>query len=479
MTDKTKADAIAFGIEDIILKNLNYNEEYTRQVIPFLKEEYFLNMGDKIYFKALRDYIEKYNTLPTSDSLIIEFKNTKGIADDLVREMSLKAKEFEAKSKIVIEQSTDWLMEKSEEFCKDKALYNALMESITISNGEDKNLSTSAIPEIMSAALAVSFDINVGHDYIADADKRYDYFHKKTAKIPFRVKILNDITEGGAERKTVPVLAAGTGVGKSAMLCDFAAGYVLSGYNVLYITNEMAEEKLAKRIDANLMNIPISDIEAIPKATWDKKIAELDIKIQKGARLKFKEYAPGTAHVGHYRFLLRELKLKQNFVPDIIIVDYMNICASSRMKNRVDMYSYVKSIAEELRAFAVENNVLLWTATQLNREGTVSSDITLANISESMGGPHTFDFLMALIVNDDLAKLGQVKVQQLKNRYSDLQRRPQFTLGYDRPKMKFYDLNNSSMSVVSSGAAQQAKQNTQSSSLMSNLKPQSKTPIKF
>jgi len=430
-------------IEHIILNNLQSNEDYMRKVLPFLKDDYFLEPSEKKYFTIVRDYIDNYNSLPKQAAIEIEIDKLK-INDKEITEIYdlhglLHNKDYST-------NSLEWLLNETESFCKNKSLFLALVQSMQIAEGENNQLTTTAIPDILSDALSVSFDTNIGHDYIDDADERFAFYHQKINRVPFHIELFNDITGGGVEYKTLNCLAAGTGIGKSAVMCDLAANYIKAGYNVLYITNEMAEEKLAKRIDANLMNVPIGDIDNIDQKSWNNKIETLKTTCK--GRLKFKEYPPGASHTGHYRYLLKELKLKKNFIPQIVFIDYLNICASSRLKNRADMYMYVKSIAEELRALAVEYNLIVWTATQLNRSGTNNSEVELDNISESMGGPMTFDLLVALIVTEDLAKLGQLKVKQLKNRYGDVFFKNQFIVGYDKPKMRLYDLNNSSPTIV-------------------------------
>ena len=432
------------SIENVILCNLQYNADYTRKVIPFLKKEYFSNPIERLYFERIEDFFKKYNALPTKDAISIDLQSQK-VPQSIFDEAIKLAKEYELTNKKQV-QDMAWLLENTERFCKDRSLYNALIEAVSISNGENKKLSTTAIPDILSKALSVSFDTNIGHDYISNADDRYDYYTRKVAKIPFHLDSFNKITGGGAERKTVNVIAAGTGVGKSMFMCDLSANYIKQGFNVLYITLEMAEEKIAQRIDANLMNLNISDVPELSKIMWDDRINTIKTKCL--GKLKVKEYPTGSANVGHFRFLLRELKQKQNFIPDVIMVDYLNICGSALVKNKNDLYTYVKSVSEELRGFAVENNIILWTATQLNRDGIDNSDADLKNISESMGGPHTFDLLFALISTEDLAKLGQVLVKQLKNRYGDLFFNNKFNIGIDRAKMKFYDLNIGATSIV-------------------------------
>jgi replicative DNA helicase len=348
--------------ETLILENLINNEDYSRKVFPFLKEEYFTSLHHKLLFQKIQAHFLKYNSLPTKTSLTIEIEQVKNISEDTFKQCIKELEEFSDTKSL---ESIDWLLDTTENFCKDMALYLALAESLSISKDDDKKLSKTAIPELLSKALAVSFDTNVGHSYVDDAEIRYNFFHSAVSKVPFHLDIFNTITNGGCERKTANCLAAGTGIGKSMLLCDFAANYIKNGYNVIYITMEMAEEKIAQRIDANLMNIAIQDIGTIAKPMWDEKIER--IKANCKGKLIIKEYPTGSANVGHFRYLIKELKQKQNFVPDIIIIDYLNICSSAKYKDKSNSYGYIKSICEEIRGLAVEQNVVLWSATQLNR----------------------------------------------------------------------------------------------------------------
>lgn len=426
------------SIENLILHNLQHNEDYARKVFPYLKDEYFHNNAEKQYFIILNDYFQKYNALPSFDVVSVEIQNSKLTEQqfDNIIELTDTLKTIKRNEA----QSSTWLLEKTEEFCKNRALYNALSDAIIISQDEKtekSQLLKTAIPDLLSSALAISFDTNIGHDYVDGADARYQYYNRKAHKIPSHLNILNVITGGGFERKTINCIAAATGIGKSMLLCDLAAGYIKNGYKILYITLEMAEEKIAQRIDANILNIPLSKFDALTEDDWKKK-KEYIQKTCSG-KLIVKEYPTATAHVGNFRFLLRELKQKKGFTPDVIIIDYLNICASSKYKDKSNSYGYIKSICEELRGFAVENNVVLLTATQLNRGGTDNSDADITHISESMGGPMTFDLLLALINSEELAISNQIMVKQLKNRYEDLMAHNKFLLGVDRPKMKFYD----------------------------------------
>lgn len=427
-------------IETLILQNLHFNEEYTRTVIPFLKEEYFTDSTTKNFFSLVSEYFGKYNALPTKEVMDIEIAN-KAKSESVYKEMNaLEDMLVESFSETNSVTSQKWLIDETEKFCKDRALFLALAEAAAIAGGQSDSLSTTAIPDILNSALGVSFDVNIGHDYVQDMDIRFEFYKNKIERIPFRLQTLNKITNGGFARKTLNCFAAGTGVGKSMLLCDLAASYVLDGKKVLYITMEMEEKLIGKRIDANLMNIDIGEIDDMPDAVYENK-KELIRKKCLGV-LKIKEYPTGSAHVGHFKVLLKELKQKSKFIPDVIIVDYMNICASARVKNRSDMYTYVKSIAEELRGFFFENNVIGLTATQLNRSGNNSSDVNIKNVSESMGGPATMDFLGAIISTEDLANMGHVLIKQLKNRYSDVFANNTIALGVDRAKMRFFDLTN-------------------------------------
>ncbi len=436
-------------IEKIILSNLINNEEFSRKVLPFLKSDYFQTRKERIVFGMVMDYIVKYNSSPTKESLIISLTERDDMTQDEHEECESVIEEVSA---VDTEHDADWLVDKTEAFCKDKAIYNAILDSIHILDGKDKNKSKNAIPTILSDALSVSFDAHVGHDYIEDVDERYDFYHKVEERIPFDLDYFNKITNGGTPNKSLNIIMAGTGVGKSMFMCHHAAACLSQNQNVLYITCEMAEERIAERIDANLMDIPLDDLKELPKDLYDKKFERV-MKNVKG-KLIVKEYPTASASTVHFKHLLEELKMKKKFIPDIIFVDYLNICASSRMKMgaTVNSYSYVKSIAEELRGLAVEYNVPIWSATQTNRSGYSNSDVGLENTSESFGLPATADFMVALITTDDLNELGQVLVKQLKNRYSDTLTNRKFIIGCDRPKMKFYNVeDNAQAGLVNTG----------------------------
>ena len=431
-------------IEKTILKNLLHNEEFTRRVFPFLDPKYFLNSIDRIVFQQIYEFIDLYKNRPTKEALIIDLSNHKKItetefqsATDLINELKEEEK-----------PNDEWLVAETEKFCQEKAIYDAVMNSIQIIDGKDKRLTKDSIPEILSDALGVSFDTHVGHDYIENVDERFDFYHRVEDKIPFDLDFFNQITKGGLPRKTLNVALAGTGVGKSLFMCHVAANCLMQGKNVLYVTMEMAEERIAERIDANLLNLPIDDVHSLPKDLYERKIDLL--KMQTAGKLIIKEYPTATAHTGHIRTLLNELKLKRNFSPEIVFVDYLNICASSRFKYNanVNSYTYIKAIAEELRGLAVEMNVPIVSATQTTRSGFNSSDPGLEDTSESFGLPATADFMFALVTSEELDKLDQVMVKQLKNRYNDLTVNKRFVIGIDRSKMKLYDLSQSAQENI-------------------------------
>lgn len=453
------------AIEKIILRNLQYDVDFARKTLPYLKGEYFSDANERIYFSNISSHYEKYNSGPDKESIMVDIQGMK-LDDKTIKSVVSMAESMELDKNMVVNKQ--WLLEQTEEFCKNKSLYLALMESINVADGNSANLSRTAIPEILSKALSVSFDTNIGHDYIKDTDRRFDYYNRKVNKIKFHLDSFNKITDGGVEKKTINCVIAGTGVGKSIWLCDLAAHYITQGLNVLYITLEMSEEKIAQRVDANLLNVNISDIQKIPKLSWDEKITKLKEKCS--GKLIVKEYPTSSAHAGHFRFLCRELQQKQNFIPDIIIIDYINICASQRYKNVAESYGYMKGVTEELRGLAVETNTVLWSALQFNRGGINNSDADMTNTGESMGIVHTLDFLFALIVTEQLISMGQVLAKQLKTRYGDITSMNQFVIGLDRTKMKFYELTNNSTSFTPNKPANtiQHKQITQSVPVVNN-----------
>jgi replicative DNA helicase len=422
-------------IEQTILSHLAYNEEYSRKVLPFLKEEYFVDPSHKITFKLVDSYINKYNGLPSKEAILIELGNASGL-----NETGFKAAKEVVESLTRDETGMDWLIDTTEKFCQDKALYNAVSKSIQIMDGTDKSFEKGMIPKVLQDALAVTFDNSVGHDYLEDFDQRYDFYHRKEARLPFDLNYMNEITNGGIPAKTLNIILAGTGVGKTMFMCHCAAGNLTLGRNVLYITMEMAEEEIAKRIDANLMNVPLDELLVLPRETYRTKVKKVREKTV--GKLLIKEYPTASASSHHFRALLNELALKKNFVPDIIYIDYLNICASSRIKPgaNVNSYTYIKSIAEELRGLAVEFKLPIVSATQTTRSGYSSSDVELTDTSESFGLPATADFMIALISTEELADMGQIMVKQLKNRYGDPNKFKRFVIGVDRAKMKFYDV---------------------------------------
>ena len=424
-------------IENKILKHLLFDEDFTRKTLPFLKNEYFQESVDKTLFNQINDYIIKYNTLPTYEALVIEINN-KNLAEPLYKETIGKLDEIVQNKETT---DTKWLIDTTESFCKDRAVYNAIMQSIQMLDASNKGtLDKGSIPTLLADALSVAFDNHIGHDFLNDADSRYEFYHKIEKRIPFDLDYLNRITKGGLPEKTLNIILAGTGVGKSLFMCHCAASNLTLGKNVLYITLEMAEERIAERIDANLLNIDLDKLIALPKNSYLKKIDRL--KSNTTGKLIIKEYPTASANVSHFKHLLNELKLKKQFIPDIIYIDYLNICTSSRIKqgSNVNSYTYVKAIAEELRGLAVEAKVPVISATQTTRGGYDNSDVSLTDTSESFGLPATADLMFALISTEELADLNQLMVKQLKNRYSDPTTNKRFVIGVDRAKMKLYDV---------------------------------------
>lgn len=433
-------------MQQTVLKNLLHDEDYARRVLPFLNGLYFEGANKKLY-TFINDHIEKYNTRPTAESLIIDIQNADKVDSEVIDALAGIAK----KPKEQPDQK--WLYDQTEKWCKDRAIYLAIMESIQIIDGKNKEMSENAIPDILKSALSVSFDPNIGHDYIDSFAERYDFYHRVEERIPFGLEYFDKITKGGLPRKTLNICLAGTGVGKSLFMCSFGASVLTQGKNVLYITMEMAEERIAERIDANLMNLPIDQLETLPRDLFETKISKIAQKTQ--GKLIVKEYPTGSAHAGHFRALLNDLRLKKNFKPDIIFIDYLNICASSRMKGlggSVNTYSYVKAIAEELRGLAVEFDVPIVSATQTTRSGYSNTDVGLEDTSESFGLPATADLMFALISTEDLEKLGQLMVKQLKNRYNDPTSNKRFIIGVDRAKMRLYDVEQSAQSLIQDAA---------------------------
>ena len=422
-------------IERQILARLIYDEDFLRKTLPFLKPDYFNSRVDKAVFGLIDTFVKKYNKPPSKTALVVESDSTSGYNQDEYDEIVACVNAFG-------EDNTDqqWLLDQTEKFCQDRAIYNAIMSSIQILDGRDTKSGKGNIPQILSDALAVSFDTNIGHDFLEDFAARYDFYHKKEHRIPFDLEYFNRITKGGLPNKTLNVALAGTGVGKSLFMCHCAAANLSAGHNVLYITLEMSEEKIAERIDANLLNVQVDELTVLPKEAYEKKVTR--VKEKTTGKLIIKEYPTASAGANHFRHLLNELRLKRSFVPDIIYIDYLNICSSSRLKygSNVNSYTLIKSIAEELRGLAVETVVPIVTATQTTRSGYSNTDVGLEDTSESFGLPATADFMFALISTEELQDLGQIMVKQLKNRYADPATHRKFVIGVDRPKMKLYDV---------------------------------------
>ena len=426
-------------LDTVILVNLVRNEKYVRKVLPFIRSEYFSDGDHKYAFELIKDYIEKYNNPPTIEAMSVAFDR----ATEEQRSLLKTVFEYEQEP-----QELQWLVDETEKFCKDKAVFNAVLEGIQIIDGKSRDKTPDALPEMLTEALQVGFDTNVGHDFIEDADKRFDFYNRLEEKVPFDLELFNKITEGGLSNKTLNIALAGTGVGKSLFMCHMASSCIANGKNVLYITLEMAEERIAERIDANLMNIPIMELSDMSKPMFQDRIQVLKEKYE--GRLIVKEYPTASAHAGHFKALLNELKLKRNFHPDIIFIDYLNICTSSRFRpgSSANSYTIIKSIAEELRGLAVEQDVPIFSATQTTRGGYNSSDVDLTDTSESFGLPATADLMFAIISTEELEQLGQLMIKQLKNRYADPTRNKRFMIGVDRARMKLYDLEDSAQQAI-------------------------------
>ena len=445
--------------EKVILENLISNIEFAKKSLPFLKSDYFHARIDRVVFNIINEFYEKYSASPTKDAVLISLNKLRELNEDEFKTANDYVNDFKNDENI----NQSWLSDETENFCKDKAIYNAIMESIQIIDGKVSEKSAGSIPTILSDALAVSFDTHVGHDYIEDSDDRFDFYHRVEKKVPFDLHFFNEVTDGGTPTKTLNVVMAGTGVGKSMFLCHHAANCLSQNLKVLYITCEMAEERIAERIDANLLDTKIGDLKLMPKQNYDAKIEKLKESVK--GKLIIKEYPTATASVNHFRALLEELKLKKSFVPDVVFVDYLNICTSSRLKQgNVASYFFVKAIAEELRGLAVENNIPLFTATQTNRTGYSNTDVSLEDTSESFGLPATADFMFALISTEELEELDQIMVKQLKNRYNDTAVNKKFILKLDRPKMKFSDSENDQQNII--GANQQTSDDSKFDSEM-------------
>jgi len=429
-------------IEKTILSHLLFNEAFARKTLPFLKEEYFHSQSDKVIYKLIDEYVKKYNSTPTKEVLHIELKNKEGLSDSTYKDSKSIIEDLSVENTEV-----QWLLDSTEKFCQEKAIYNAIMASIKILDDKTGSSSTGSIPTLLSDALGVSFDVSIGHDYFINADDRFDFYHRKEEHIPFDIALLNSITKGGLVRKTLNIALAGTGVGKSLFMCHCASNNLTQGNNVLYITMEMAEEKIAERIDANLLDVTIDELTTLPKDMYDKKITRLKEKTV--GKLVIKEYPTASAGSAHFRHLLNELRIKRNFVPDIIYIDYLNICSSSRIKSgsNVNSYTYIKAIAEELRGLAVEFNVPVVSATQTTRSGYGNSDVELTDTSESFGLPATADLMFALVSTEELEDRGQLMIKQLKNRYNDPTMHRRFVVGIDRAKMRLFDVDSSEQTL--------------------------------
>jgi len=426
-------------IERTILRNLIQNEPFTRAVLPYIKEDYFAEQEDREAFKQIRNFILKYNSRPTFEALRIEMDASKTLDGETSKKIGIMLDQMEADTSLP--PNYPWLLDTTEKFCQDRSLYLALVESVKIANNSASGVSKGAIPSLLSEALSISFDPEVGHDYTEDYDFRYDYYHKVEARIPFDIELFNTATKGGIPPKTLNIILGGTGAGKSLFLCHFAASYLAQGKNVLYITLELAEEEIGKRIDANLLNVTFDTLQSMDKAEYDAAFANLKSRTQ--GRLFIKEYPTASASVTNFNALMNELKLKKRFKPDVVIVDYLNICASARIKSGSDAnsYTYIKSIAEELRGFGVEHEVVVWSATQTNRSGFGNSDAGLENTADSFGLPATADFMALIYAGEELQELGQIMVKQLKSRYNDIAKLERFNVGVDKSKMRLYDVD--------------------------------------
>ena len=436
-------------IETTIISNLFFNEDFTRKALPFIQPEYFSNADERILFGEIFKFVDGYKNLPTKDTILIELNNRKDLNEDQLknlRQLVSNASEEEV--------DLQWLLDTTEKWCKDRAVHNAVLSGIKILDNKDQKQTPEAIPGILSDALAVSFDNHIGHDYIEDAQNRFEWYHTKEKRYKFDLDYFNRITKGGVPSKTLNIALAGTGVGKSLFMCHVASSFLTQGLNVLYITLEMAEERIAERIDANLFDVTMDDLHDMPKQLYDTKLDKLNQKTK--GKLIIKEYPTASAHSGHFRALMNELALKKSFKPDVVFIDYLNICASARFKGgNISSYFYVKAIAEELRGLAVEFNLPIFSATQTTRTGYVSTDIGLEDTSESFGLPATADFMFALMSNEELEALGQMKVKQLKNRYNDPGLNRAFIVGVDRAKMRLYDVENNAQNIVDANQTKQ------------------------
>ncbi len=437
-------------IEQTILAGMIHNEGYVRTVLPFLKDEYFEDQNDKFLYTAIKKYIDEYNGLPTKTALRIAIDESNGLNEERYKQVTSTL------DNLTYDEKTDqaWLIDTTEKFCQDKAIYNAVRQSILVLDGKIKELDKGAIPQLLSDALGVSFDTNVGHDFLENSDERFEFYHRVEEKLEFDLEYFNKITKGGLSKKSLSVALAGTGVGKTLFMTHCASAALMSGKNVLYITMEMAEERIAERIDANLLDVTLDDLRLLPIDAYRKKIDR--VKARTSGKLIVKEYPTGSAGANHFRHLLNELKLKKNFVPDIIFIDYLNICMSSRLKHgaNINSYTLIKAIAEELRGLAMEFNVPVMSATQTTRSGYGNSDVEITDTSESFGLPATADFMFALISTEELEKIGQLMVKQLKNRWGSIDSPKRFIIGIDRSKMKLFDAEESAQEGLTGGAKQ-------------------------
>jgi len=431
-------------IEQTILRHLVHKEYFARKALPFLRDEYFSDSSERLVYHRINEFVQKYNDIPSREALEIDLEQIKNLSEDQYSGCVEIIKSLDEPEPV----DDQWLIDETERFCQDRAIYNAIMDSIGIIDGKDKDRTKGSIPEILTSALAVSFDSHIGHDFLEDYEDRFDFYHRVEERIPFDLEMLNEITRGGLPRKSLNIILAGTGVGKTLAMCHMAASNLVLGRNVLYITMEMAEEKIAERIDANLLNVAVDELAQLPRDSYEKKVER--VRNKTAGKLIIKEFPTASAHVGHLRHLLNELKLKRSFVPDIIYIDYLNICLSARIKAgaNVNSYTYVKAIAEELRGLSVEKNLPIVSATQTTRTGYSNSDPGLEDTSESFGLPATADFMIALVSSDQLQDLNQIMIKQLKNRYNDPTINRRFVVGVDRAKMKMYDLEESAQTAA-------------------------------
>lgn len=430
-------------IDQTILANLQSNEPFARKVLPFLKSEYFVNLDERYVYETIQSYVDQYNGLPSKEALRITVSESTNLNEDRFKNVCNVIDNLKSD-----DSDLDWLVDTTEKFCQDKAIYNAVRESILVLDGDHKQLDKGSIPDLLSKALGVSFDSNIGHDFLDDYEDRYDFYHRKEEKVEFDLELFNEITKGGVSKKALIIALAGTGVGKSLFMCHQAAAAMMNGNNILYITMEMAEERIAERIDANLLDVSLDELGDIPRDVYKKRIDR--VKAKTTGKLIVKEYPTASAGSAHFRHLLNELKLKRNFKPDIIFIDYLNICMSSRLKNaqNVNSYTYIKAIAEELRGLAVEFNVPVVSATQTTRSGYSNSDVGLEDTSESFGLPATADFMFALISSEELEALNQIMIKQLKNRWNDIGKNKRFVVGIDRSKMRLFDVEQEAQDLV-------------------------------